>query len=552
MLPTLLRRLGLRLLVNGEALLKDPIAYLTARLWLAVGKRVRGRNQLSPLIGSTRLAYSLWVADREPNLWPSSDNPVDAARFAVVIDARRNMANLSATLASLENSEIAPDKVFVLVPEAPASLDASKDLLVVSRLSEVSSQLAAMDDTWFIALTGGDCLAAKALALFRSATRSGVAVIYADDDLLDERSIRHDPHFKPDWNAELFRHHDFVSGSAAIEINKASLAAFENCNAEDWITEVTRASIEASPVPPRHIPSVLFHRQVRPTPIVPSPKAITDRKTWPSLSVIIPIRNQVALLETCLAGLTATHYPVSECLIVDNGSDDPATLAFLEQLDPARFKVLTRPGPFNFAALNNAAAEQAQGEYLCLLNNDVSMSDPEWLHYMVLQAMRAEIGAVGARLYYPDGTLQHAGVVLGVGGGAAHAHRGLRAGESGYFCRPQLPQFASAVTAACLVVARDKFIAVGGFDADAFPVAFNDVDLCARLNAQGWQSFYEPRAILTHHESKSRGTDLTPEKKERFARELRNLKERWRTDRTTDPFHHPALSKHSDQFVVGL
>jgi GT2 family glycosyltransferase len=187
-----------------------------------------------------------------------------------------------------------------------------------------------------------------------------------------------------------------------------------------------------------------------------------------------------------------------------------------------------------------------------MLNNDVSMTDPDWLHHLVRQARKPEVGAVGARLHYPDGTVQHAGVVLGVGGGAAHAHRGLPPGEPGYFHRADLPQFVSAVTAACLVVKRDKFLAVGGLDEDAFAVAFNDVDLCVRLNAAGWQSLYEPRAQLLHHESKSRGTDLTPEKKARFAGELARLKQRWQTDQSVDPFHHPALSRFSDTFVIDL
>jgi GT2 family glycosyltransferase len=257
-------------------------------------------------------------------------------------------------------------------------------------------------------------------------------------------------------------------------------------------------------------------------------------------------------LQTCLEGLERSNYPSLDCIIIDNGSDDPATLACLAGLDPKRYRVLRQPGPFNYSSLNNAAVAEAQGEFLCFLNNDVSMIEPDWLGLLVDHARRADVGAVGARLLYPDGTIQHAGVVIGVGGGAGHAHRGQDPAEDGYFLRASLPQFVSAVTGACLVVQREKFLAVAGFDQDCFPVAFNDVDLCLKLNARGWQTFYEPRAELVHRESKSRGTDHSGEKKVRFAGELARLKERWHTDRQVDPYHHPALSRFSEQFVIGL
>ena len=210
------------------------------------------------------------------------------------------------------------------------------------------------------------------------------------------------------------------------------------------------------------------------------------------------------------------------------------------------------PGPFNFSALNNAAVKHARGDYLCFLNNDVEMVDGDWLFLLIRQAMRSDVGAVGARLLYPDGALQHAGVVTGVGGGAAHAHRNLRDADGGYFLRDRLPQQVSAVTAACLVVSKEKFLEVGGFDEVDFPVAFNDVDLCLKLNARGWQSFYEPRAILIHHESKSRGSDSAKENRQRFAGELAALKRHWRTDQLRDPFHHPHLSPFCEQFHISV
>jgi len=171
-----------------------------------------------------------------------------------------------------------------------------------------------------------------------------------------------------------------------------------------------------------------------------------------------------------------------------------------------------------------------------------------------VQSLVAEpdIGAVGARLLYPDGTIQHAGVFTGIGGGAGHAHRFVGGGEEGYFERARLPQRVSAVTGACMVVARDKFLAVGGFNEEHFPVAFNDVDLCLKLNRAGWQSFYEPRSTLIHHESKSRGSDRLRINRARFAGELAALKAVWHTDQFRDPYHHPHLSPFCEQFLVGV
>lgn len=550
--PSKLSRFGLCLLVHGEAMLRHPLSYLAARYWLLVGKRVKGRNRLSPLLGATRFAYATWIAEIEPNSWPELAGKGNDPRIIIVVDARVDPAKLPETLRSLVEERGSLSAILVL-GEGPAipGLDAFP-AVVLAQPADLRPALEAEEDAWLLPLNAGDRLATGAVALFAEAAETGAPVCYADDDLLSESGARRYPHFKPGWNAELFRHHDFLSGAAIIRAGPDVFSAIEAADPADWIRAAAISAIAAATIPPRHIPHILVHRNARPEPVLPPKANLAEHGDWPTVSVIIPTRNQLPLLKACLAGLAATRYPIIECLIIDNGSDDSRTIRFLGELDKARFQVLEQPGPFNFAALNNLAVSKARGEYICLLNNDVSMIDPDWLAHLVRQAQRPEVGAVGARLLYPDGAVQHAGVVLGVGGGAAHAHRGLRPRQPGYFHRANLPQFVSAVTAACLVVAREKFLAAGGFDAAAFPVAFNDVDLCNRLNALGWQSFYEPRAELMHHESRSRGTDQTPENRERFAGELARLKERWQTDQQVDPFHHPALSRFSDTFVVGL
>jgi GT2 family glycosyltransferase len=316
--------------------------------------------------------------------------------------------------------------------------------------------------------------------------------------------------------------------------------------ADALLSQMLKSGLE-----PVHVPMMLHHRCLRPAPKIPALPAELLHNA-PEVSAIIPTRNHVALLRHCIEGVERADYPNVEILVVDNGSDDPETLAYLEQKEAAGHKVLRRPGPFNFSVLNNEAVQQASGAMLCFLNNDVEMIDQNWLALLMRQAVRPQIGAVGAMLLYPDRTIQHAGVYLGIGGGAGHAHRFLREEDTGYFDRARLPQLVSAVTAACMVVDRDKFLEVGGFDETLFPVAFNDVDLCLKLNSRGWQSFYEPRAKLIHHESKSRGSDSSRSNRARFAGELQALKTKWQTDRQRDPFHHPELSPYSEQFVVAI
>ncbi|WP_241761229.1 glycosyltransferase [Erythrobacter sp. NAP1] len=401
--------------------------------------------------------------------------------------------------------------------------------------------------------------AGDAYRLAISLTEPTTHVIYADDDLINVEGRRHSPHFKPDWNSEMFRHFDYVSDSAIFRLSALNLPSLAASPFQDALKLSQRDGGEIV-----HLPKVLHHRRSRKAPTLPLPPIQPDPASeLPSVSVLVPTRNRLDLLETCLEGLKATRYPGScEIIIIDNGSDDPATIEYLANIDPGFARVIPFAGAFNFAAINNSAAREAKGKLLCFLNNDIEITDPSWLAIMAQQAVREEVGAVGAQLLYPDGRIQHAGVVLGIGGAAAHAHRLLQPSKTGYFHRHKLPQFVSAVTAACLVVERAKFEAVGGFDEEHFAVSFNDVDLCLKLRAKGWKSLYEPRARLVHHESISRGLDRDALGAARQAREVANLQEKWRTQLASggegegahnpDPYHHPELSRLSEQFVVRL
>jgi O-antigen biosynthesis protein len=272
------------------------------------------------------------------------------------------------------------------------------------------------------------------------------------------------------------------------------------------------------------------------------------------VSIIVPTRDQVKLLRSCITSvLTGTHYHPYELIIVDNGSVEPETHAYFQQVgrNPA-VRILQYDAPYNFSAINNFAVKHAKGSYICLLNNDTEVLDDQWLTELMRQATRPEVGAVGAKLLYADGSIQHAGVVIGLGEAAGHAHRYLRGNKPGYFHRPHVTHYVSAVTAACLLVSKEKFDAVGGLDADGLQIAFNDVDFCLKLERAGWQNIYTPMAKLVHHESKSRGKDISPEHITRYMGELAILQQRWGTINYNDPLHHPNLDRYHETYVIRL
>lgn len=524
----------LGLVVHLDAARLSPRPWLNALWWRVLGKRVRSRAQFAPLLGASPRAYRLWLLDEPaPIAAPGKEDPQHGP---VIVAMVGDGPGRGQTVCSVEREGIP----------------------VLSEGTGNTAQAGGTEPFWLMWLEAGDTLAPGAGAAYRAAAATiGVCVIYADDDILDTRGRRSGPHFKPEWNPELFRHHDYVTSAAIVRVDAADLAAARKAGTVAGLAASVASRSGREGV--LRLPRVLHHRRNRPTPCVPAApetgQAGDDNAQLPTVSVIVPTRNRLDLLRTCLDGLVGTDYPAMEVIVVDNGSDDPATLEYLVALDPARFRVLRDDGPFNFSRLNNRAAQLATGDLLCLLNNDIEMLAPDWLAIMARQALRPEVGAVGARLLYPDGRIQHAGVVLGICGGAAHAHRLLRPEAEGYFRRHALPQFVSAVTAACLVVRRESFEAVGGLDEANFAVAFNDVDLCMRLNQRGWQALYEPRATLVHHESVSRGLDRDPVGAARLAGELAALKARWGTgdmDRQVDPFHHPQLSRYSERFAIRL
>jgi GT2 family glycosyltransferase len=277
-------------------------------------------------------------------------------------------------------------------------------------------------------------------------------------------------------------------------------------------------------------------------------------KPEPLVSVVIPTRDRVELLQGCIQSLREkTDYARTEIIVVDNDSLEAATHEYLRELVARKIaRVVREGGAFNFSQLINRGVSAAKGSILALLNNDIEVEGADWLREMVSHAVRREVGAVGARLWYPSGRLQHGGVILGLGGVAHQSFHSIPRGHSGYFDRAFLQQNCSCVTAACMVLRKKVFVDLGGFYERNFAVNFNDVDFCLRLGQRGFQIVWTPYANLTHYESASRGRERTLEEQRQFVREASCMQQKWGAQLLCDPFYNPNLSLHTPGFELAF
>ncbi|MHB1712277.1 MAG: glycosyltransferase family 2 protein, partial [Acidimicrobiales bacterium] len=437
----------------------------------------------------------------------------------------------------------------------------------ISRASNAAMEMATGE---FIALLDhDDVLDPEALAELAAVAlaHGDVDVIYTDEDKLDELDRPWQPHFKPDWDPDMLLSFPYLGHLTAIRhdlIRRIGGFRSEFDGSQDFDL-MLRATEQARRV--IHIPRVLYHWRVvagsaagdpdaKPWAYLASRRAVEDAvirqgidgyvdgapfrgayhvrrriRSSPRVSIIMPFRDQAALTVACLASLDSSPgYPIDEVVLIDNGSTEPETRALRRQLEirPAT-RVLEYPGPFNWSAINNMAARTCDSDMLLFLNNDVEATSEGWLHALVELGQRPEVGAVGARLVYPDGKLQHAGVVLGLGGVAGHLFAGMPREEMGYFGWDRIVREYSAVTAACMLVRRNVFVELGGFD-EALAIAFNDVDFCLRLGQAGYRVLYTPHATLIHYESVSRGLSG-------FQHDYRQFLKRWtEVLRAGDPY----------------
>lgn len=370
--------------------------------------------------------------------------------------------------------------------------------------------------------------------------------VYGDSDRMDACARRTEPRFKPDWSPRWQRATDYVGAAVAFRAGPAlrALAARDASTAATSCGLLNRLADMDSAV--RHVPRIFFHAatvddpQPRPSP-TPSIHAV-PAPSRPSVSVIMPSRDNPHLLQAAIRAVLDEPLPELELILVDNSSSDRKQLALLDKqrLDP-RVRVIVDPRPFNFSALVNRGCTAARGEVLLLLNDDVHAAAPGWLATLADIAAEAPTGCVGAVLLHPDGRIQHAGIVLGTFGLAGHAFRNLRPDALAAAVRLAAVHEVTAVTAACLAVRRTVFEEVGGFD-EALPVTLNDVDFCLRVRARGYANVMAPHVRLVHHESASRGLDVTPPQVARLAHETAVFLSKWGMQALSDPFYSPHLT----------
>ncbi|WP_313283655.1 glycosyltransferase family 2 protein [Stenotrophomonas indicatrix] len=440
---------------------------------------------------------------------------------------------------------------------------------------------------WIGCLRSGDRLHRHLPSLLAQVAQHfpAVPVAYTDEDVALADGGRAQPWRKPAFDRLRFFEQDYLGHSAFVRRQALSPEVLRVAAQSGWFGVLVElsSSTEREDLPV-HIPHVLRHVAAASgpncAPMMAAGQGATEMagvwqrffdsrrclhrveataggnlryvphvSTWPSVDIIIPTRDRVDLLRMCLSTLLErTDYPGFHVHVVDNGSVELETLSYLDVIGrDARVSVHPYDLPFNYSAINNFAVAKGCAEVVVLLNNDIEITDVSWLKTMVALAVQPEVGAVGAKLFYPDGHLQHAGVLLGIGGVAAHAFPHAAPGTRAEYGRAAVLQQYSAVTAACLAVRRQVFDAVSGLD-ESLAVAFNDVDFCLRIGAAGWTNAWTPHAVAVHHESASRGSEDNPEKQARFAAEVATMRSRWLETLESDPAYSPGASLSAPGF----
>lgn len=541
-------------------------------------------------------AYQAWIAQNEPagmqifcsRFIRRPGGPI----FSFLIDARRaEPAMVAETLRSFNRQTDPRWELWLIAGEgSPEKSGIRRTESRIHDLPPEKPERFQPAGEWIGWISPGDRLAPAALAELAQwiRTRPAADFIYSDEDrITPDGRTRHGHFFKPDWSPDLLRSCNYIHRLAVLRGGLLTPAEILACRGD--YDAYLRAAERAGEV--AHLPKVLCHvvsdatpgqgKPVWQSPAEDEGAAVLQEhlqrmgfaaevqpgllpgslqytlSTDPALSVaiIIPNRDQPAVLERCVNSiLERSSYPNFEILLVENGSMETETFVVYERLQAldARVHRMDWDGVFNYARINNQAAHRVRSEMLLFLNNDTEVIRPDWIERLLDHARRKPVGAVGAKLLYPDGTVQHAGVIIGIRGIAAHGHKRLERSAPGYNGRAGLVQNFSAVTAACMLVRREVFEQIGGFD-EEYAVAYNDVDLCLRLRAAGYWIVWTPYAELFHHEQLTRGHDTAPMERERANAETERMRRLWpHYFQEGDPFYSPHLTLDDEDFSLRL
>ena len=416
-----------------------------------------------------------------------------------------------------------------------------------------------------------------------------VDIIYSDEDKLTfDGRLRVSPHFKPDWSPYNLLSYNYITHLLTVKrslLEKVGYIreGYEGAQDFDLTLRITEKARHIY-----HIPKILYHwrehnnstaknpesksyttfstqravadalrrrniaGRVFGGPFLSSARVVFTIKGEPLVTIVIPTIDHVDTLKTCISSITnRSTYRNFEIIIIDTGSKEKATQEYYDSLASNKnIRLLQWSKPFNYSAVNNYAAKQAKGEYIIFLNNDVEVQTAEWIESMLEFCQNEDVGAVGAKLYYPDYTIQHGGVIIGVGGVAGHSHKSFPRHSNGYYGRLSVPTNLSAVTAACVMIPTKVFKQVRGFD-EGYPLSFNDIDLCLKIREKGYSVIWTPHAQLVHYESKTRGYEDNPEKQARFKMEIDRFKSRWGDFlEMGDPYYNPNLTLVREDFSI--
>lgn len=413
--------------------------------------------------------------------------------------------------------------------------------------------------------------------------------IYTDEVTFTDNNVKKliNAHYKPDFAPDTLRSYNYICHLTVFkkDLLKKTGGFREECDGSQDYDLILRLTEQAEKIV--HVPEVLYFwrghknstaQDINSKPyimnaahtaledhlkriglkgtvqdaLIPSTYRIKyDIEGEPLVSIIIANKDQKKLLENCINSiLDKSTYPNYEIVIVENNSENKETFEYYNEIQNtnSKIRVVYWNDKFNYALINNFGFENAKGEYVILLNNDIEVISENWIEEMLMLAQRKDVGAVGAMLYYPDDTIQHAGVIVGVGGVAGHAHKYFPRGSYGYMSRGAITQNFSAVTFACVMIPSSVYKQVDGIDS-GFQVAFNDVDMCMRIRKNDYLIVFTPYAELYHYESKSRGTEDTPEKVKRFNSEIDRFQQRWKAElEAGDPYYNRHLTLHYEDF----
>jgi len=525
--------------------------------WSVIARLINSRREARQALRFAGTAtpfsdYDGWMQGRSRNFDPAG---FDAQRFdwssgpTIRLLLAAGEHDISALVASLQRQAYPYWGLYVLNP--PGGIIPTSDLIrdeprcrLVEDIADIAPDIAPGD--WVSVLPHQTRLLDHALACLaeHAARHPDVRLIYGDEDSIDARGRLHSPILKPDWSPLFEETVGYLGDAVFLKVPEGAAAELLSSLLHDARSECRRLAGALPRVAVSHLRRPLLrHLSSVGVPVeVRDAKPSIDPSSWPCVLIVVPTRDRCSLLSRCVEGLRErTDYPDFHCVIVDNDSRDRDALALLESLEAdARFTVLRRPGPFNFSALSNEGARSQPSDVIVFLNNDVEVLSADWLQALVRPALQPQVGVVGALLEFPNGKIQHAGVVLGLGGDAGHIYHSEPVGTQGYLRQLTGEREVGAVTAACIAVERRKFDAVGGFDAVNLPVELNDIDLCLRLSERGFVHVLAPHARLVHHESASRGFKTNGYTV--YAKERAYFDARWAQVIRDDPYFHPALS----------